>query len=85
MTFKNFWKDLWYGRWEVSKRFSHYNKPSINFGLANIKAEGSEVEYDPGAVYLYGVYCRRTHEARACESRYHAKWVCAVLNDMRGQ
>ncbi len=85
MTFKNFWKDLWYGRWEVSERFSHY-KRVVGFSLASVKAEGSEVEYDTGsAVYLYGVYCRRTHEARVCLSRRHAKWVCVVLNDMRGQ
>ena len=57
MVLKNMWRDFWYGWWEIDRVFSHY-RPIVGFGLAQIKAEGSYVEYDGSAVYNYYIVHR---------------------------
>lgn len=85
MTFKNFWIDLWldliHGRWEVERVFSHYQ--SLDFGVVPIKAEGTSIDYDQGAVYLYYAVRKRTKDMILCDSKRHAEGIVAIYNDMR--
>ncbi len=83
------WRDVWltsrYGEWVVEREFSHYKIiAGVGFGLALVKTEGAEIEYDSGAVYFYWAVCRRSDEWIRCDSKREAEGVVAINNDSRG-
>jgi hypothetical protein len=60
--------------------------PSIDpFGLAPVKREGAETEYDNKIVYDYYAVCKRTADKILCDTKREAEGVVAINNDSRGQ
>lgn len=82
---KDFWLKIRYGEWVVLREFSHYKDiGGPGFGLAQVKAEGTAIEYDTGIVYSYYAVCRRHSAKILCGSKREAEGIIAINNDSRG-
>lgn len=89
MTLRNWvldvWKTAWHGKWIVRRGEAIYiPRKGPGFGLAQIKSEGSELQYDPYVRYDYYAICERTSDLVLCSDKREAEALCAYRNDMRG-
>jgi hypothetical protein len=80
---KDIWLTVRYGEWVVLREFSHY-KDDPGFGLAQVKKEGAEINYDAGVVYEYFAACKRSNDLILCGSKREAEGIIAINNDSRG-